>query len=376
MPRGSGDVSSDYVVLPSIDGAQKGNNATTGASAAGIRALSAQFISFYFRAPIKAFFRTRFDYTGFARAINPHVKANERWSWKVSTPGLLAHAIREHGWAFIPNQVMPPMLANVTVGAILYTSYLQALGAFYEPASRQSKRVFPPPPPSSTMSAGFVAGSVQSIVAAPLDALQARFNTSDLLEGQHRNMWAYAKHKLAEIGPRGILAGWSLSFVKDSIGFAAFFATFETVKSQAYYAFIRRWYGDFRPLVSDLAHLKFRRGEESKPVIQPHYAIEPAFLLAAGISASVTQQAIQHPLSAIQQVHYGRLESLDIAAKTERANRSMLRLYYSAYAETYHQCKQMAAKVGGWRSWLYKDLLWTTLRQTPSTSAGLSKSTK
>ena len=38
------------------------NNAATGASAAGARALSAQFVSFYFRAPVKAFFRTRVEY--------------------------------------------------------------------------------------------------------------------------------------------------------------------------------------------------------------------------------------------------------------------------------------------------------------------------
>lgn len=38
------------------------NNAATGASAAGARALGAQFVSFYFRAPIKAFFRTRVEY--------------------------------------------------------------------------------------------------------------------------------------------------------------------------------------------------------------------------------------------------------------------------------------------------------------------------
>ncbi|OJZ83566.1 uncharacterized protein BO88DRAFT_341169 [Aspergillus vadensis CBS 113365] len=37
-------------------------NAATGASAAGVRALSAQLVAFYFRAPIKAFFRTRVDY--------------------------------------------------------------------------------------------------------------------------------------------------------------------------------------------------------------------------------------------------------------------------------------------------------------------------
>lgn len=37
------------------------DDAATGASAAGVRALSAQMVAFYFRAPIKAFFRTRVE---------------------------------------------------------------------------------------------------------------------------------------------------------------------------------------------------------------------------------------------------------------------------------------------------------------------------
>ena len=37
------------------------SNATTGASAAGARALAARAIAFYFRAPVKAFFRTRVE---------------------------------------------------------------------------------------------------------------------------------------------------------------------------------------------------------------------------------------------------------------------------------------------------------------------------
>lgn len=38
------------------------DDAATGVSAAGVRALSAQMVAFYFRAPIKAFFRTRVEY--------------------------------------------------------------------------------------------------------------------------------------------------------------------------------------------------------------------------------------------------------------------------------------------------------------------------
>ena len=38
------------------------SNAATGASAAGVRAFTAQAVAFYFRVPVKAFFRTRVDY--------------------------------------------------------------------------------------------------------------------------------------------------------------------------------------------------------------------------------------------------------------------------------------------------------------------------
>lgn len=38
------------------------HNAATGASAAGVRAVSARVIAYYFRAPVKSFFRTRVEY--------------------------------------------------------------------------------------------------------------------------------------------------------------------------------------------------------------------------------------------------------------------------------------------------------------------------
>lgn len=56
-------------------------------------------------------------------------------------------------------------LKSSRVGAVLYTTYLQTLAVFHEPAGRQSRRVYPPPPWYATASAGFVAGSVQSVVS-------------------------------------------------------------------------------------------------------------------------------------------------------------------------------------------------------------------
>jgi hypothetical protein len=248
------------------------------------------------------------------------------------------------------------MLANVSIGAILYTTYLQALGILHEPSSRASGRTYPPPIVRESFAAGFIAGSVQSIFAAPLDALQVRFRTNEMLEGRYRSMWHYAYHKLGAIGLRGVFAGWSLSFLKDSCSYALFFSTFEFVKAQAYYAALPQLY-------------KAERGAVQP--VRPHYLIEPFFILGAGVLASVAQQSVQHPITQLQIIHFNRLESLDYKAKLEKSHRSMMRLYYHAYLTTFDQAKRQASLAGGWRRWLYKDFLWSTVKTTPSTSAGL-----
>ena len=185
-------------------------------------------------------------------------------------------------------------------------------------------------------------------------------------------MWHYAYDKLRTIGPRGVFAGYSLSLIKDSFGYGVFFATFEYIKSQAYYNFLTRIYGN-QPLSAVLSrdYAAPSSPDGKPPVIRPHYALEPTFLLLAGISASVAQQAIQHPLTEIQNLHYNRLESFDYKAKQQNSRSDLFRLYYRQYEKTFAQCKRQAVAMGGWRRWLYKDFLWTTLRQTPSTSAGL-----
>ncbi|KAJ5169108.1 uncharacterized protein N7482_004702 [Penicillium canariense] len=278
---------------PGVSRRKSRNDAATGASAAGVRALSAQMVAFYFRAPIKAFFRTRVD-----------------------------------------------------VGAVLYTSYLQVLGALHEPVSQGVKRVWPPAPPSATFTAGFAAGTIQSIVAAPLDALQVRFQTNDMLDGQYRSMWHYGHHKLKQIGLRGVFAGWSLSFLRDSMGYAVFFSAFEYIKSQSYYSFTTWYYGALRAETVDMLPSP-GASDRGVPLIKPHYALEPCFLMMAGVVASVAQQTIQHPLSRVQDLHLGRLEYLDHQASLDPSRKQMLRLYYHAYQETWKRCRRKAARAGG-----------------------------
>lgn len=257
------------------------------------------------------------------------------------------------------------------MGAILYTSYLQILGTLHHPSSQSLKRIYPPPPVYSTFLAGFSAGAIQAVIAAPLDALSVRFKTSEVLSGRYNTIWQYGRSKLREIGPRGVFAGFGLSFVKDSFGYAAFFATFEYVKAQAYYAFVAKYYGDLRGhLVSPLLAPKLD-GTEPVDMIKSHYAIEPTFLMLGGITASICQQIVQHPVNLIQSIHYKLLAYLDKQAKIDQPRSAMLQNYYTAYKKTYEQCLVHVQRAGSWRSWLYKGFLVNTIKQVPSTSAGL-----
>lgn len=419
--RGAGDpnLPFDFGVLPVAgpDDRNPRTNAATAATAAGVRAFTAQAIAFYFRAPVKAFFRTRVDYLAYARNLQQQQTPNYLlanlstaqesyrqtwWQWLRSvgsrtTPGILATAVKHHGWRIIPDQVLPPLVANVGVGAVLYTSYLQILGRLHEESSRATKRVYPPPSPGDTFTAGLLAGSIQSVAAAPLDAIQARFERggkgpeiiSDA-NGRPQSMWSFSYAKLREIGLRGIFAGWGLSFAKDSLGSAVFFSTFEYIKAQSYYSFVAWYYGQLsKDVVNVLSRRRPADGKDDQRLktIRPHYAIEPAFLLLAGMGASIAQQVIIHPLTHVQMEHWEHLEYLDSQSrkfrKYQNANApgekwrwKMFRAYYHAYKETWTKCVEESKSQEGngpnaLRRWLFRGFWWNALRQVPSTSAGL-----
>lgn len=150
-----------------------------------------------------------------ARAMYPSTGTSGRWLGR-TTPGLLYAAVRAHGWAFIPRQVLPPLAANAAVGAVLYTSYLQTLAALHTPSARLgASRVLPPPPPAACFGAGLVAGAAQSFVAAPLDALAARFDPAHLRAGaESRGLVPYSVQRLRAIGLAGVFVSYPLSFLK------------------------------------------------------------------------------------------------------------------------------------------------------------------
>ena len=188
------------------------------------------------------------------------------------------------------------------------------------------------------------------------------------MEQKYRNMWQYSAHILKDIGMRGVFAGWGVSVAKDTLGFGIFFSTFEYIKAQACYKFLAMYYGDLGgDLLAPILKPKVV-SDGAVEIIKPHYAIEPTFLAMAGVTASLAQQIIAHPLTRVQDIHHRSLTELDRQARMEK---SKTELYRKGYEKTLQKCAARAKKAGGWRVWLYKGFWWNTIRQVPSTAAGL-----
>lgn len=192
-------------------------------------------------------------------------------------------------------------------------------------------------------------------------------------------MWHFAHSELKSIGVRGVFAGFGISLLKDFFGFGFFFATFEYVKSQGYQAFLRQRYGS--TVLSEV------KSQPSSSSVKPHFSIEPMFLLLAGVSAAIAQQAVFYPLSKVQALHHALPEQAihphvmnqcqnELNGSISRRSQSiyaMMRSYLYVHYHTFVQCRVTASKSSekGLLRWLYHGFLMSTIRQIPSTSTGL-----
>lgn len=266
------------------------NTRVVGASTAGLRALLTQITALYLRTPAKLFRPLRIDYLAAAR-LAAHDRLQGPYSFFThSLVGILAHAVRRFGWQYIPNQVLPPLLLNSATGAILYTTYLAMVPEL--------------PLFADTFRAGFVAGAVQLLAAAPIDAIAARQQAGEVLHGVRTPYWHYGMAKLREIGFVGVFAGYGVLFVKELLGFGAFFATFEMVKTKGFERSAR---------AVETFHW-LRTGEspdELKSVRQRHRVLQTTCVLVAGALAAFALMAVQYPITRFHNLHLKRLEVVD-----------------------------------------------------------------
>lgn len=321
-----------------------GSNSTklVGFASGGARAISAQFLSFYTRVPVKLFRPARVDYTRFLRSLTLNAELSKLpWNfWTHSNPALLVRAVRSYGWSVVPDKLLPPVIANSLVGAVLYTAYLGSLNVMEFMNGNNLPTI------KQSFLAGGLAGGIQAIVATPLDAVATRFD-ADILRKEN-SLWSYGYDLLRTIGPRAALGGVFLNTLKESSSFALFFAVFEGIKGPFY-----REYGAKN--------------------------LYPVFVLAAGCFSAASLQIVNYPLSKIQKVHTLGLQAIDQQMKPQKPGMFSKivhpgwQAYAFAYEKTFRRLKQLVEREAGgsWRQWLWSGGLRYTLYSMPSASIGL-----
>lgn len=345
----------------------KRNTQVVSASSAGIRAIMYQFTALYLRTPAKIFRPSRFDYLTSARALLHGELSTTPWKFHShSSIALLVNAVRKQGWKFIPDQVLPPLIANSASGLVLYSVYLTALQSF----NGFTMKSLQDPNPFDIYRAGFLAGAAQSLIAAPIDAIYSRSSYAELVDGKHKNLWTFGLDKLKQIGPVGVFAGYTCSFIKESFGFATYFTVFEVVKNRGYQL--------TRSVINWFDYVKFKMfhySQDFKPIEHPksEKVLQTSFVLFAGASAAASLLAIQYPITKVQNIHLSRLEALDIYNRAvNNEPRRFFKLYYNSYIQTFDQVLAMKLKSKlDWWQFFYKGFVRNALVNIPATSIAL-----
>lgn len=385
-----------------------------GALTAGGRSIVYQMTSFYLRTPLKLFRPPRFDYLHYVRIVltgeeNERGLPNGRSSLarfkyvnylENSSLGILTKALNKYGWKVIPDRILPPLIVNSATGVVLYTTYLTSFTHFSStPTSTSSAKN-----PWDVWRSGFVAGAMQALVSTPIDAIYARSSTSEFLSvaKKYDNLWVYGLDKLKEIGMIGCFGGFGLALIKESLGFAVYFTTFELMKGQ-----VCTW---FKNVVRQYAEVKYVIHNTKLTDLIPSTSPSPpteqtkmeflskkeekwlnrAFIFVGGVTAAFLLQVVQYPFKKIQKIHQSRLEAFDIISRSvnyqpltapsiskatkiwvsEPASRR-LHIYYNSYLDTFEHVLFIHRNTNSMLRWLYKGFARNTLAIIPGTTAGL-----
>lgn len=397
----------------------KRNHSLIGALTAGGRSVVYQMTSFYLRTPLKLFRPARFDYLHYVRIIlTGEEKTGASWNDSVkgtklgflksryfgylenSSLGILTKALNKYGWKVIPDRILPPLIVNSATGVVLYTTYLTTLSQLSNGSSTSSpsKNVW------DVWRSGFAAGAMQALVSTPIDAVYTRSSTSEFLSvaKKYDNLWLYGRDKLMEIGLIGCFGGFGIALIKESLGFAVYFTTFEMVRGQLceWVKSAIRQYSEVKYVINnikftDLIPSKTPPPEatRSKMVFlseKEEKWLNRAFIFVGGVTAAFLLQVVQYPFRKIQKIHQSRLEAFDIInrslARQSPGNKSIsdatkiwvsepasrrLHIYYNSYLDTFEHIHFIHKNTNSLLRWLYKGFARNTLAIIPGTTAGL-----
>ncbi|SJM84544.1 uncharacterized protein ZBIST_1737 [Zygosaccharomyces bailii] len=386
-----------------------------GALTAGGRTAVYQMTSFYLRTPLKLFRPARFDYLHYLRVVltgeekRPMQESRHR-RFKILNPkyfyylensslGILAKALSKYGWKVIPDRILPPLVANSAAGVILYTTYLSTLTYFSKVHKRNSQLHNP----WDIWRSGMLAGAAQALASTPIDAIYTRSSASELLSSakKYDNLWLYGRDKLKEIGLIGCFGGYGITLIKESLGFAVYFTTFELIRGQLCQSLIStiKHYDRLKYTIHNTKLTDIFPSKSSHPRTNPPEELMSAkeekwfqrvFIFGGGVTAAFFLQVVQFPFNKIQKVHLSRLEAFDIynrsllrksesptvtaptvKIRVKKPNSRRIHIYYNSYMDTFEHILFIHKNTHSLLKWLYKGFVRNTLAIIPGTTAGL-----
>lgn len=387
-----------------------------GALTAGGRTAVYQMTSFYLRTPLKLFRPARFDYLHYLRVVltgeekRPMQESRHR-RFKILNPkyfyylensslGILAKALSKYGWKVIPDRILPPLVANSAAGVILYTTYLSTLTYFSKVHKRHSQLH----DPWDIWRSGMLAGAAQALASTPIDAIYTRSSASELLSSakKYDNLWLYGRDKLKEIGLIGCFGGYGITLIKESLGFAVYFTTFELIRGQLCQSLIStiKHYDNLKYTIHNTKLTDIFPSKSSHPRSTPPQELMSAkeekwfqrvFIFGGGVTAAFLLQVVQYPFNKIQKVHLSRLEAFDIYNRSllrksespavtvppsvkihvKKPNSRRIHIYYNSYMDTFEHILFIHKNTHSLLKWLYKGFVRNTLAIIPGTTAGL-----
>lgn len=178
-----------------------------------------------------------------------------------------------------------------------------------------------------------------------------------------------------------MFAGYSFSLIKESFGFAFYFSTFETIKTQGYtitfkvFEFLRNQEETIKRKLQSIFNWDEIKVDEKMQRLE-RYKLErllkTSFILIAGASAAFALLAIQYPVTKVQKIHLSRLEALDIFNASTRKEKPFIKLYYNSYVDTFNQVLRMKQKAKvTWFKAAYSGFFRNAVTTIPATSVAL-----
>jgi hypothetical protein len=176
--------------------------------------ITREFLQFWFRFPVKMFRPF---------AVNPYLVFNEMAGNQAASWKFIWKTSRKEGFRMLGLNVLPLLLANSLVGAVLFNTYTlsnhllkSAKSNFYD-----------------SFASGAVAGATQSLLSNPLYRIQKSLEKDSHAVNRHKGVLSLYGNAYRNLPVKGwsrftyLYKGVFYNLLRDCVGFSLFFGVFE-----------------------------------------------------------------------------------------------------------------------------------------------------